>query len=711
MKIHTNTGNSFVKEKRNSLNSMKRIFGSNTYKFIGCLLVVKVFLAGITSSEYMNELFLPFINTFLAGNNPYQYYYEYNLVSSFPYPPLMLLIQSIPCALLNLLGVDSLFLVNLLFKLPSLVMDMVCFLYLKKMFEDKVRYVAVVYYACPIIIYAVIMHGQLDLLPIGFLFISLYYISKAEYSLKNIVISGILIGCSISCKTMGLAVIPIILIYLWKRTDIIITLKYLCITIGTVIVINFSFISQGLLYTVYLNQEQNTLFETTIEIGNLTIYFAILAILLIYFYTLNIGNINKSLLFSLSGVILAALIIFAEAMPAWYVWIIPFATFYIIDVKVQRHRNVKWFMALNLAYLIYFIFLHDAGKVDLYIMNEPMSWKVNDAFLNSLFLTILVSIMVYFTFTMIKYGIKENMNYKKSNLPFSIGISGDSGSGKSELLKSISELFGDDNMVLIEGDGDHKWERGNVAWKEYTHLDPKANHVYRQARDIEELHNGNTIYRSDYDHDLGKFTEPHKVQAKSYMILSGLHALYLPQMREHMDLKIYMDTEESLRRLWKIKRDTAHRGYTIDKIVNQIEERIPDAIRFIYPQKQYADVVIRYFSPLTEQYDLEELVETQIVPNVCIITGSHIDFEPIIEKMLSYDIRIEQEYTEDLRQQKITFMGEEVQKNVLAFEEIAQMVIPKIEEIKHLPMKSDNRIESMIKLFLLIVISEKIKEK
>ena len=52
-----------------------------------------------------------------------------------------------------------------------------------------------------------------------------------------------------------------------------------------------------------------------------------------------------------------------------------------------------------------------------------------------------------------------------------------------------------------------------------------------------------------------------------------------------IDFKIYIDTDESLRRHWKILRDTKKRGYSTQKILEQIEARMVDAVKYIYPQK------------------------------------------------------------------------------------------------------------------------------
>ena len=86
-----------------------------------------------------------------------------------------------------------------------------------------------------------------------------------------------------------------------------------------------------------------------------------------------------------------------------------------------------------------------------------------------------------------------------------------------------------------------------------------------------------------------------KVAPKPYIVMCGLHSLYLPQMRQVLDLKIYLDTDEALRCYWKMGRDQDDRGHTAAKVMAQIEQRRDDAEKYILPQKQYADLVTHYF--------------------------------------------------------------------------------------------------------------------
>jgi uridine kinase len=176
-----------------------------------------------------------------------------------------------------------------------------------------------------------------------------------------------------------------------------------------------------------------------------------------------------------------------------------------------------------------------------------------------------------------------------------LAISGDSGSGKSTLLKAIEPIFCFDNCLKFETDRYHKWERGNINWNNYTHLNPEANYLEKLCDDTYNFKIGNDIITVDYDHKTGKFTEKYKQEVKDNIILCGLHTLYPEHIRNIIDIKIYIDTEPDLKKYWKIQRDVKERGYELNKVLNVIEKRQNDFINFIDIQKQYADIIVHYY--------------------------------------------------------------------------------------------------------------------
>lgn len=175
-----------------------------------------------------------------------------------------------------------------------------------------------------------------------------------------------------------------------------------------------------------------------------------------------------------------------------------------------------------------------------------------------------------------------------------IAIAGDSASGKSTFMNYIQEILPQESYLSIETDSYHKWERNDEHWKQFTHLNPDANNLERMSEDVLRLKIGNNVSLVEYDHNTGKFLQERITCAKPFVILCGLHTLYKKNLLKDLDLKIFLNTEESLKIDWKVKRDMKERNYTLDKIMENILKRKEDSDKYIQPQKNAADIIINY---------------------------------------------------------------------------------------------------------------------
>jgi len=210
------------------------------------------------------------------------------------------------------------------------------------------------------------------------------------------------------------------------------------------------------------------------------------------------------------------------------------------------------------------------------------------------------------------YINNNNINYKLLNIDYkfilskcnTFAICGDSGSGKSTLSNLLKKTFA--NSFTLECDRYHKWERSNKNWEQLTHLNPDANYITKMNEDIFNLKIGNDIYQVDYNHNTGMFTEKQLINSSNNLIVCGLHSLH-GSNNSLYNLKIFMDTDENLKKKWKIKRDHIERGYSIEKVLENISKREKDFNDFILPQKQHADLIIRFFTNENiDLYDIEK---------------------------------------------------------------------------------------------------------
>ena len=184
----------------------------------------------------------------------------------------------------------------------------------------------------------------------------------------------------------------------------------------------------------------------------------------------------------------------------------------------------------------------------------------------------------------------------------------------------------------------HKWERGNLNWKNYTHLDPAANMLHENFRQSLRLKKGRTVFRRHYDHNTGDFTLPIFIRPKKLIIFEGLHSFFLQNQADVYDLKIFMSPDEELRKFWKIQRDVKNRGYTEEKVISQLESRLGDSIKFIHSQSSLADINFGFYFINNKQADNYKV-------GLSVTMDNNIFIEPVIESLEKCeDIYVNQEY-------------------------------------------------------------------
>jgi uridine kinase len=192
----------------------------------------------------------------------------------------------------------------------------------------------------------------------------------------------------------------------------------------------------------------------------------------------------------------------------------------------------------------------------------------------------------------IREAVNYNEYFRLSQKPFVVGVAGDSGSGKDTLVNSIRDLFGSPSTTVIHGDDYHIWDRHKPIWRLLTHLNPSANDLEGLAKDLISLINGKRINLRHYDHSTGIKSNHVTIESKEFIFVNSLHALYLPIYREIYDLSIYLDMDEKLRQSLKIRRDVHERGHDLDAVMQSIARRREDKNKFIYPQRQHADLIL-----------------------------------------------------------------------------------------------------------------------
>lgn len=186
--------------------------------------------------------------------------------------------------------------------------------------------------------------------------------------------------------------------------------------------------------------------------------------------------------------------------------------------------------------------------------------------------------------------------------PVLVAIAGDSAAGKTTLTAGLVQALGRDRCVSLCTDDYHRFDREERRGLPFTALHPAGNYVEIMEQHLQLLATGRPILKPVYDHATGLLTRPELVEPRDVVIVEGLLPLHTKLARACFDVTVYLDPPEAIRRGWKEQRDTGTRGYTAEQVRAELERREPESEAWIRPQRQHADIVVR-FAPIPGRAD------------------------------------------------------------------------------------------------------------
>ena len=177
-----------------------------------------------------------------------------------------------------------------------------------------------------------------------------------------------------------------------------------------------------------------------------------------------------------------------------------------------------------------------------------------------------------------------------------IGIAGGSGSGKTTLALRLKARFGEEEVRLIPHDSYYK-RHDELPYEKrcllnYDH--PDAFETDLMVRHLKALKAGVPIQCPVYSYtEHNRTKETITIQPTSVVIVEGLLIFQNPELRDLMDIKIFVDTDADVRILRRLTRDVKDRGRSLDSVVEQYLTTVkPMHEQFIEPSKRYADIIV-----------------------------------------------------------------------------------------------------------------------
>ena len=179
--------------------------------------------------------------------------------------------------------------------------------------------------------------------------------------------------------------------------------------------------------------------------------------------------------------------------------------------------------------------------------------------------------------------------------PLIIGIAGGSGSGKTTLVERLCEQFGEDVSVLTHAS--YYTPRPDLTDEERDGLNldhPASFDTDRLISDLEDLIAGKTVQVPVYDFAIqDRLEETRSLSPTKIILVEGLLILENKALRNLLDIKLFVDTDDDVRLLRRILRDTRERGRSLDEVAERYLATVkPMHQQFVEPSKRYADVII-----------------------------------------------------------------------------------------------------------------------
>ncbi len=184
----------------------------------------------------------------------------------------------------------------------------------------------------------------------------------------------------------------------------------------------------------------------------------------------------------------------------------------------------------------------------------------------------------------------------KPTKPFTIGITGGSGSGKTFFLQGLSRHFTESELCLISQDNYYKSrDQQPVDANGFQNFDLPSS-IDREAflADILKLQSGNDVIKKEYMFN-NPLAEPRMLtfRAAPILVVEGLFVQYFEEIAEHLDLKIFVEAKDHVKMGRRIKRDQTERGYDLDDVLYRYQHHVmPIYESLIEPLKYDCDLVV-----------------------------------------------------------------------------------------------------------------------
>ncbi len=177
-----------------------------------------------------------------------------------------------------------------------------------------------------------------------------------------------------------------------------------------------------------------------------------------------------------------------------------------------------------------------------------------------------------------------------------IGVAGGSGSGKTTVVHRIVDSLGTDQVIVLEHDRYYR-DRSDLRLAERAALNydhPDSLETDLMVRHLTELRAGRPVEVPIYDFArYARMATSDTAQPRKAIIAEGILIFADAPLRSLLDVKVFVDADDDIRFIRRLRRDVAERGRTMDSVIDQYQSTVkPMHLEFVEPSKRYADIIV-----------------------------------------------------------------------------------------------------------------------
>lgn len=180
--------------------------------------------------------------------------------------------------------------------------------------------------------------------------------------------------------------------------------------------------------------------------------------------------------------------------------------------------------------------------------------------------------------------------------PLTIGVAGGSGSGKTTVVSALVEAVGAGNTALLPHDAYYRdyshlsvEERTSVNWDHPDSLETPL-----LVRHLSSLIEGGAVERPQYDfRTYSRLAQTIRIEPCPVVIVDGILIFVERELRDLLDIKVFVDTDADIRFIRRLTRDVSERERPVLSVIEQYLQTVrPMHLDFVEPSKRYADLII-----------------------------------------------------------------------------------------------------------------------